>query len=43
MVNYAILGTLIASMFVLATWSSKNAPAATTGSVDYDDDDDDDF
>ena len=43
MVTYAILGTLIASMFVLATSSSKNAPAATTGSVDYDDDDDDDF
>ena len=43
MVTYAILGTLIAAMFVLATSNSNNASPATTGSVDFDDDDDDDF
>lgn len=43
MVTYAILGTLIAAMFVLATSNSKNASPATTGSVDFGDDDDDDF
>lgn len=43
MVTYAILGALIAAIFVLAKGSSEKAQAASasTGSADFDDDDDD--
>lgn len=43
MVTYAILGALIAAIFVLAKGSSEKAQAASasTGGADFDDDDDD--
>lgn len=40
MVTYAILGTLVAAIFVLSR-NQKSAPAA--GNTEFDDDDDDDF
>ena len=43
MVTYAIIGALIAAIFVLAKGQGAKAAPASAGSASLDDDDDDDF